>query len=314
MAGIASMLLAGLFNSCSSSPDSLSSRTIVKLFNEQLEENAENKYFTDIKIGVYECNDPEARAQLRYLEAAGLITYSVERYAWWEKSLKPVREAYTVTHGYWYTYTTTEYRWVRKTAYDFEDHYVVNINLTSKGKRLVVEERPLPKPEVDKDMVQPEIDVMDYEWNKKDLTEAWPEIENPFIEKRESQPAKTQEAYTEDDGGKEELHDATPLANSNKEDGVDRIDASRYEAFNALSLESETVIMKACEISATKARNIRIGKDENGFTFAEAEVITETCNVTDVGRIFEEVENGLKVSQYVSLEYYNDKGWTLKSK
>lgn len=301
------MVLTGFLNSCSS-PDSLSSGTVVKLFNEKLEENAVDKYFTDIEIGTYECNDSEARKHLRSLEAAGLITYSVERYAWWEKSLKSVKEAYTAYHGYWYTYTTTEYRWVKKTVYDFKDHYVVNIGLTSKGKRLVVEERPAPKPEVDKDMIQPNVDVMDYEWNKKDISETWPEIENPFIERK--QDSKVQD--DEDGGEREEPNDAISRTNSNEGDGVDRIDASRYKAFNALSLEGETVILKAYEISATKARNIRIGKDENGFAFAEAEVIIETCKVTDAGRIYCDVENGFKVAQQVSLTYFEDKGWIME--
>lgn len=43
-----------------------------------------------------------------------------------------------------------------------------------------------------------------------------------------------------------------------------------------------------------------------------AEVIIKTDKVSDVGRIFNGVENGLKVLAKVKLIYYIDKGWVVE--
>ena len=44
----------------------------------------------------------------------------------------------------------------------------------------------------------------------------------------------------------------------------------------------------------------------------KAEVIIKTDKVSDVGRIFNGVENGLKVLAKVKLIYYIDKGWIVE--
>ena len=54
----------------------------------------------------------------------------------------------------------------------------------------------------------------------------------------------------------------------------------------------------------------------DNFTMArrgkKAEVIIKTDKVSDVGRIFNSVENGLKVLAKVKLIYYIDKGWVVE--
>lgn len=50
-------------------------------------------------------------------------------------------------------------------------------------------------------------------------------------------------------------------------------------------------------------------KDDGG---KKAEVIIKTDKVSDVGRIFNDVENGLKVLAKVKLIYYIDKGWVVE--
>ena len=96
---------------CSESPDTISEGQILKKYNKQMEDNASNQKFCTIRTGYYETESMDERCMLKQLEAAGVITVSFERYAWWEKSKKSVKEAYTATHGYyWYSYTTTEYR------------------------------------------------------------------------------------------------------------------------------------------------------------------------------------------------------------
>lgn len=44
----------------------------------------------------------------------------------------------------------------------------------------------------------------------------------------------------------------------------------------------------------------------------KAEVIIKTDKVSDVGRLFNSVENGLKVLAKVKLIYYIDKGWVVE--
>ncbi len=50
-------------------------------------------------------------------------------------------------------------------------------------------------------------------------------------------------------------------------------------------------------------------KDDGG---KKAEVIIKTDKVSDVGRLFNSVENGLKVLAKVKLIYYIEKGWVVE--
>ena len=151
-----SMLLVSCGNS---EPKPISAKAIVKEVNQKLVDDAQRELFAEIAVGTYECNDPIAREYLAKLEVAGLIEYDITRYAWWEKSKKAYKKAYKVIRGYgWWSYEDIEYKWVSGTAYDFEDHYVVDVKLTKKGERLAVDARPEPKPQVDEDLVSDEVD------------------------------------------------------------------------------------------------------------------------------------------------------------
>ena len=305
------LALAGsMLLSCVSSPNRISAGDIVRQYNKLLKNEAIHEHFVDLQVGTYEMNDPAERLTLRQLEAAGLVTYDVTRYPWWEKTFRNYRKAVPVTRYYWgYAYQEEEYRTVKENVYNFEDHYVVNVNLTRKGKSLVVDERPEPLFEEDKDLVQPEIDPDKYAWNKTDLSENWPEIENPFIQKdAPADPAVQVTDPVEPPVEKPEAAPATPAAAP--QDQTERIDAKQYEAYHALSLSSESVILKAFGVKAVKARNIQIST-ENGVPTATAEVILTTSGTTDAGRIIEGVENGFKHLVPVTLTYYQDKGWVL---
>ncbi len=290
---------------CNPSPDSISEREILSQFNNELEADAENVSYVQIATGTYDCPNDSYRLKLRQLECAKLITYDVERYAWWERSYENVRESYRVQRNYyWYSYYDTEYRTVKKTNYEFEDHYVVTVALTDKGKKLAVEDLPEPTIEEDTDLKNPEIDPMKYAWNKADLTEEWPYIANPFIEPEE--PAAEEPEESEQQEVKEEQ--ATKPAN----DKVDRIDSLQYEKFIQLEMSPESKILKAAEIKAIKARNIQI-YEVNGICKARAEVIVATTNVNDVARIFEQIENDMRYLATTEFEFYLDKGWVLTS-
>lgn len=302
------IVAAALLSSCNSGGiKPLTTSQVLNDVNKFMENEARNEMFTEVAVGTYECNDPFMRESLAKLEVAGLIEYDVTRYAWWEKSKKSYRKAYTVTRGYgWYSYTDTEYRTVRGTAYDFEDHYIVEVALTKKGEKLTVEELPEPLPQVDEDLVSKEVDGSKYEWNQVDLSENWEYIENPFIEKKEPKaPKESAPAETTKDPRKPK---ATPKV-KNATDPTERIDILQYEAYMAVEEYKEVKFLKVGAISAVKARNIEITSSIGNR--ASVEVILETEDATDAGRILDGFEDGQKMSFSVTYKYFLDKGWVL---
>ena len=298
-----SMLLVSCGNS---EPKPISAKAIVKEVNQKLVDDAQGALFAEIAVGTYECNDPIAREYLAKLEVAGLIEYDITRYAWWEKSKKAYKKAYKVIRGYgWWSYEDIEYKWVSGTAYDFEDHYVVDVKLTKKGERLAVDARPEPKPQVDEDLVSEEVDYSKYAWNQVDLEEAWEDIPNPFIEKKEpKEPKPAKEKAQSKRKPKEVLKES-------KNDPTIRIDSLQYKHYMEIDEVKEVKYLRAGEVKAIKARNIQL-IEKDGILTAAAEVIYETEDATDAGRILIGFENGQKSAKDVVFTYYYDKGWVLK--
>lgn len=298
-----SMLLVSCGNS---EPKPISAKAIVKEVNQKLVDDAQGELFAEIAVGTYECNDPIAREYLAKLEVAGLIEYDITRYAWWEKSKKAYKKAYKVIRGYgWWSYEDIEYKWVSGTAYDFEDHYVVDVKLTKKGERLAVDARPEPKPQVDEDLVSKEVDYSKYAWNQVDLEEAWEDIPNPFIEKKEpKEPKAAKEKAQSKRKPKEVLKES-------KNDPTIRIDSLQYKHYMEIDEVKEVKYLRAGEVKAIKARNIQL-IEKDGVLTAAAEVIYETEDATDAGRILIGFENGQKSAKDVVFTYYYDKGWVLK--
>jgi len=303
------LLSGGLLSSCISSPERLSSNTIVKQYNKLLKGMAIQDHFVELNVGKYELNDDDSRLKLRELEAADIVSYSVERYPWWEKTVQNYMKPYTITHNYWGSqYHETQYKMVKEDRYNFEDHYIVNIGLTKKGQSLLVTEMPQPVEEVDKDMKQPEVDKSKYAWNKKDLTENWPYIENPFLKKEEPKPEETDNSTPSNQGGSKPRTTETPT--QKVKDPTVRIDSLKYQAYQTLETTAETVTLKGYSVKAFKARNIQIFQ-KDGYPVATADVLIKTYNTTDAARILEDREDGEKVCTRVTLKYYIDKGWVL---
>ena len=302
------MCLALVLTSCTRQADKISEWKILREVNAQMKDNAENKSFCNVAVGNYECNDATQRETLRKMEAAGLLTYDVKRYAWWEKTTKTVRESYEEPQYLWGYYygSETKYRNVTRTVYNFEDHYIVNVALTDKGRKLVVDELPEPKPEIDKDLEQPDVDPSTYAWNQTDLSEEWPYIENPFLKKEE--PKET--AKKQEENKYEESETPAKKTTAKKEPKIERIDSLQYIAYQAFEPVQEDCFVKSYEVTNVKARNIKVLKIA-GASYATAEVISKVKNVTDFGRILEGAEDGLKDSDNVVFEYFLDKGWVL---
>ena len=304
------ILAGGLLLSCSPSPNHLSSGTIVRQYNQYLKESAQQKNFITVEVGEYELNGDGERYRLRMLQAAGLVTYNVKRLPWWEKSVRTYRKSVPVTrYFYGYSYTDEEYRWVSEDVYNFEDHYIVQVELTKKGQSLVVDALPEPIDKEDKDLKSPEVDPSKYAWNKVDLTENWKTIENPFLKKQASGTTENRETETH-------TTTATPRNSTEEtvqEDNTERIEKSMYDAYKNFSPNSHTVVLKGFGIKAVKARNIQINTSR-GYPEASAEVILSSINTTDAARIYRGVEDGQKQLVKASLTYYLDKGWVLDDK
>lgn len=290
---------------CGYSSDKISEKEILNQFNQKLHSQAVDINCIPITIGIFDCQSNSDRLILRQMAAADLITYNVTRYAWWERSFENVREAYQVEKRFWYyTYTDTEYRTVKKENYNFEDHYVVSVELARKGKNLVVENLPTPIEEVDKDLLNPEIDPSKYTWNKVNLDEEWPYIPNPFIEsKQEKKNNKEPKKTTAEKSDKSEKK-------KNDDTKIDRIDSLQYEKFNKVTTSTEYVYLKAYEQKGIKARKIQT-YEIDGIHHARAEVIISTMNVTDVARILLGIENDMRTLAEVNFVFYQDKGWVM---
>ena len=302
-----------MMTSCGGSmnPDTITEKQILKLVNQKLEDCAENTEYLamPIPVGTFECNDASVRHLLRQLDEAGIIDYKVTRYAWWETGKKRVRVAYQVERqGYWYSYYDTEYRWENQEFFDFQDHYIVNTKLTSKGKRLQVDSIPEPKI-VDPELESKPIDHSKCSWNRKDLSENWPVIENPFLKK---EPAK-QSADSLATPVVENTPEAVAVQETEaepKDDGIKRQDEAQYKAYNEVKENVEMVILKANEYKAIVARNIYI-TEKDGLKYAHAEVIYTTSDTNDAARILMGKEDDQREADDVKLVYYLDKGWVL---
>ena len=298
------LLVATLITGCADS-QKLTERKVVAKANDMLEKKGVSEIYAPISVGRYECNNPDLRRTLAKLEVAGLITYEVSRYAWWEKSLKSYKKSYDVVRGYgWWTWTETEYKWVKETVYNFEDHYIVDVALTKAGRKIAIDNLPEYN-DIDEDLIEKVVDPATYKWNQVDLSENFEEIANPFINPKKENAKENRVAP-------KKTTKSTPEPKVN-EDKTERIDKNQYEAYSQLNLSSDVTYLKAGEVRVTKARNILL-RSPMGILTAEAEIIMETMKVTDAGRILKGLENGQKENDDVKLIYYIDKGWVIDGK
>lgn len=302
--GVFIIIVIASVSGCKQSPTSISKRVILNQTNKKMKLDACDRSVVWIRVGKYEVSDSTERVRLRELAAAGLVTYKVTRYAWWEKSKTNERRAVTVTkslYGIW-SYKDTEYRTVKADNYEFCDHYVVDIALTDKGKKLLTD--PPEADHLQDKEVQMDSDLEDpseYVWNKTDLSEVWPKIENPFIEKKES---STKSSVTNNTQKEQKTQSVEP-------EKVTRIDSLQYKAFMQLDLNKyKGLYFKAYDIKAAKVRDIQI-YEESGFPKSKAELILILKNVTDAGRIYYGASEGVKFFTPINLDFYVDKGWIL---
>lgn len=165
------------------SPLKLSEKEILKQCNNDLVNSGSDSAVVVIPTGYFEVQDQGFRCTLEKLQAAGVINYEVERFAWWEKIREKKTIPHTVTRYYWgYPYTETEYvtKWV--TRYEFNEHFMANVTLTEAAEKYALDHIPTSKVgEIeDKDMVQPAYYDSLYPENAVTCIENWPEIPHPL--------------------------------------------------------------------------------------------------------------------------------------
>ena len=215
--------LCGLV-ACGPTSNSISEKQILKECNRILEEKGNDTATVNVMTGYYELNDQESRCMLKRLEAAGLITYNVERFAWWnsKKETKRVIDHY-VERYYWFSYSKEPVYVTKKyTTYDFEQHFMVNVALTESGEALALNHVPSGVAIEDKDMAEPEFDFSICPENNVDCSESWPEIPHP---KAGEAFAKCMEIINEARTMAEMATDCKTLDKSEKKcDEIERVD------------------------------------------------------------------------------------------
>lgn len=314
------LVASGFFASCSDTPDSLSSGKIETLVEEMLESSGQEQGYIQIPVGYYELNNIETRYQLSRLSAAGLITYKVECYNWWNKILQ-------ISNDYW----GDSYGSVN---YSEEKHVMVRVELTEEGKKLMVDSIPEPKPVLDEEMMQPEVNLVDFPENKitkenyVKTFENWPVVPCPdtsssnihkdesTLESDEVETITTAQNEMEEafEDNNEYLKQIEEYRNNNKYQvlSMDLATTSKYEAAKKKE-NKQAVIMKAYKLKVEKARFIQIVNNDEGV-HATAEVIVQYSDVTPVCRAWRQIYNDTRLCAPVTLVYYSDKGWILQEK
>ena len=313
------LVATALFSSCSDNPESLSSGKIETLVEEMLVSSGQDRGYIQIPLGYYELNNIETRYQLSRLSKAGLITYKVECYNWWNKILQ--------INSFWgESYGTVNF--------NEEKHVMVHVELTEEGKKLMVDSIPEPKPVLDEEMLQPEVNLADFPENKVTRDnyvktfENWPAIPCPEtgssnVYKDESslkKDAEKSESAVEDEmeeafeDNNEYLKQIEEYRNSGKYEvlSMDIETSSKYEA--AKEKENKRIVaMKAYKLKVEKARFIQVVNTDEGV-HATAEVIVQYSDVSPICRAWRQIYNETRLCSPVTLIYFNDKGWVLQEK
>ena len=315
--GLMAMFCVLSLTSCGEKEKEISSKKIVKLFNDKNEQ----KFYVSIDTGYYELNDMNQRLMLEKLSKAGVIQYVVERYAWYTECKRIVSPSPQKIFDYYYIgenniiKSETKYKPVDTvTNYDYEEHFMVKVALTDKIKKYIKKEKE-EKVEVDEDMRNPEYNVKDWPYDTLHSAENWPVIVKPSVPKlphERIEIPKPQEKKVEQpvvEKKPEVVKEKKPTYPICK--CLDKTTKEMYE--NAKKLENQgQVELFAYEIKAVKARKIKTYKAKTGVNFIKAEIITNTVDVTPQGHLLngEELINGIPNMTIVYLCDF-PKGWKI---
>lgn len=290
-------------SSCCNGDSALTARKAKKLVNKEMERLHATDGIARIDVGYYECNSDEARYKLRQLAANELITYKCDRI----QQIKQVRKSRKVRRNYYgYNYYDTEYYNGTDTVYS----YFVNVELTDKCKKMVIDSLPEPGKTSDEQDLNPDFEPQldKYPEYKVDSVEfANGKADTKALDNRE--PESGEEA--DDFGVDPDMVEMAPDEDYVPDESLMQQDnMSAYEAAKARE-HTETVYLKAYSVKVVKVRNIKVNPN---LKTATAEIITECSSSTPFGRILSGVYEGQRdLDKDVPFIYYEDKGWQLNT-
>lgn len=236
--------------SCDEGSESLSASTAKKVLKKELVRLNELEKSLGVQIGYFECNDNDARYQLRQLAANDLITYKCEKV---QKVIK----------GYWRNDTTNT--------------YFVTTALTEKGQMLVAEEKEVEPTEDEAELKNDE----DFDWSQfpeasVDYQE-FPEIEKPVSEETVLEPEDgVYDDYDYDSDVPQEELSAYDKAKAKESYDYVKLNAYEIEIVNARNIEKTGDFTASCEFvleydNVTPVGRI-LGKVHDGERFKADEI------------------------------------------
>lgn len=281
--------------SCGGGTDTISKSKAKRILNKEMTRTHQDMFYGKLPVGFFECNDNDVRYQLRQLAANDIITYNCTKVMKTER----VRHSRQVQQGFFYTYYTTEYYYTNEKV----PTYFVEVALTDKGRKIVVDSIPEVVDPLEADLKQPDIDYDNFPESKVDPDEfpEPPAAVKPIAatESEEYEPVPPEEGL--DDFDPEEVSEQVVNTNS---------DNREYDQAKARE-HVEEVIVIAGENKLVKVRNIRVGSHRSEG--AQCEVVLERANVTPFGRIYGHMYNGQRILAKARFIYYEDRGWVVKS-
>ena len=290
------------FTSCSDSNDSLSSSTAKSLVKDELKRQHELVGAFSIRVGYFECNDDVTRYQYKQLAANELITYKCDIV---KKKVRVQKERKLTDTNWWgEKYEYTDYYWTDEEV----KTYFMTVTLTEKGKKLIYVEEPAELSDDEKDL-KPDM-VFDRSKFPESNVPLDSDMDSTLIAKKKPQLPTMSTAITEEvyDTVAADTAEAYGDVDMPEPDSSSKKEAKAKNAYEEAKAKEffEEVKLKGYEIKIIKARNIL----KTGDYSAHAEIIAELDEVTPVGRIFGNLDEGrrflLGTCNYI---YYQDKGW-----
>ena len=254
--------VAVLFTACNNGKPSLSASKAKSLASDVIETMLPNgQAYTELETGYFECYDFDKRERYRLLAEQGLVTYKCD-------TIERVSRSWR------------------------SESYFVTVELTEKGKKYAVEEKPNPKP-YDKVTAH-----------------------NLELLKKNSGKASIAEVPTEESIDDYEIM----MAEAELEDYEDNY--SGHSAMSAYEQAKEkehieTVIVKSHKLKVIGADYILSGEmkekdkdlETSGVYIAAGRLTVEYTDVTPFAR---NIVEGLRMCTKCQFIYYDDKGWVIR--
>jgi len=314
---LAALAITILMASCGSNNTKIDSKVITKLFNEKTAEMCMDKLYTTIDTGYYELNDLEDRMVLQKLAKAGVIEYNVERFAWYNKCTNIENTTIKIVDYYCegtdkVSHSNKVYGRDTVVSYNYEEHFMVSVRISSKYKSMLVDSIPVPDIE-DKDMVFPKYK----EWPEDNLenNESWPKLEEP----KTPEPPHERKTIKCHEPREYNQQVSTKHSNLKNEEKVtypicvpmDKAMAQKYAQAHERERVGKAYIL-GYEVKAVKARNIQTFTKKDGTEGARCEVIIKSDNVTPQGHILmDNIIDDIPAKVDITLTYFVDKGWVI---